>query len=57
VLASYLAATLTFRRADALRAEGRLLLLSSYIRRRIELTATPEASPVHRIGAAAVRSV
>ena len=55
VLWSYLAARLTFRHADALGHEGRLLALSAYLRRRIELTATPDASLVHRASAAAVR--
>ena len=56
VLVSFLAALLTFRPADAIRLEGRLLLLSAYIRRRIQLTATPEASLLHRLSALAVRA-
>ena len=57
VLGRYVRSTIALHRDEAFHHEVRLIALSSYIRRRIELTATPEASFVHRAGAAAVAGV
>jgi glycosyltransferase involved in cell wall biosynthesis len=55
-LASYLMARLGVIRRDPFPHELRLRMLSAYLRRRIELTAGPHASPLHRLCAAVART-
>lgn len=54
---SYIAALAQRRWIDAFVAETRLLYLLSYIRRRIELTATGDTSMTHRTGAVICRGL
>lgn len=51
-----IAARIQLRHVDAFRYELKLLQLSAYLRWRIELTATPDASFAHRAGATAARA-
>lgn len=55
-LGLYVGACMRLQHVDAFRYELKLLQLSAYVRWRIELTATPDASLAHRAGAAAARA-
>jgi glycosyltransferase involved in cell wall biosynthesis len=52
---AYIVARVRLRALDAFRHEVRVVFLSSYLRRRIELTATPGGPLMHRVGAAIAR--
>lgn len=52
---AYFVARVRLRALDAFRHEARVVFLSSYLRRRIELTETPGGPFIHRVGAAMAR--
>jgi GT2 family glycosyltransferase len=52
---AYIVARVRLRAFDAFRHEARVVFLSSYVRRRIELTETPGGPLMHRVGAAIAR--